>query len=175
MFLRVNDLELRKLHFDVAIPPGEIEYLDKLRQSADLEAQGVAELLSNTLGEIRVKGHLKVMMEADCDRCLETAKLPLENEFDLFYRPEPETKGHHSGEEIAIDEGEAQIAFYAGAGLELNDILREHIVLSLPMQYVCSETCKGICPVCGQSRNLVECACRERLVDERWAALKNLK
>ena len=85
-------------------------------------------------------------MEADCDRCLETAQFPLEDDFDLFYRPEPDKPEHHPGEEIAIDEGESQIAFYKGAGLELNDILREHIILTLPMQYVCSETCKGMCP-----------------------------
>jgi uncharacterized protein len=175
VFFSVRELEVRKQHFDVCIRPGEIEYLDKLRQSSELKAEGVAELLSNTLGEIRVKGHATVEMEADCDRCLETAKLPLDNDFDLFYRPEPETKGHRSGEEVAIDDGEAQIAFYEGAGLELNDILREHILLSLPMQYVCSEACKGICPVCGRNRNQGDCGCREQLVDERWAALKNLK
>jgi uncharacterized protein len=161
--------------FDVAIPPGKIEFVEKLRQVSDLEAAGTAELLNNTLGEIRVRGRLKVMMEADCDRCLETARFPLEDEFDLFYRPEPESNGHHAGEEVAIDEGESQIAFYSGAGLDLNDILREHIILLLPMQYVCSETCKGICPVCGQSRNQVDCGCSTRSADDRWAALKNLK
>jgi uncharacterized protein len=175
VFLSVRDLELRKAHFDVSLPPGEIEFIDKVRQVSNLQADGTAELLSNTLGEIRVRGRLKVMMEADCDRCLETAQFPVEDRFDLFYRPEPETKGHHSGEEVAIDEGESQIAFYQGAGLGLNDILREHILLLLPMQYVCSEACKGICPVCGQNRNQAGCQCSVRPTDDRWAALKNLK
>jgi uncharacterized protein len=175
VFFSVRDLELRKVRFDVSIPPGQIEYLEKLRQVSNLEAEGVAELLSNTLGEIRVKGRLKVLMQADCDRCLEPAESPVDSEFDLFYRPEPEMKGRHPGEEVAINEGETEIAFYEGAGLELNDILREHIILTLPMQYVCSEACKGICPVCGKDRNQADCGCREQLVDERWAALKNLK
>ncbi len=175
MFFSVRELELRKARFDVSIPPGQIDYEDKVRQGSPLEALGTVELLSNTLGEIRVRGHMKVGMEADCDRCLEPVKYPLDCDFDLFYRPEPETKGHRSGEEVAIDEGESQIAFYEGAGLELNDILREHILLSLPMQYVCSETCKGICPVCGQNRNQASCGCSQRPVDDRWSALKNLK
>ena len=175
MFFSVHELELRKARFDVSLPPGKIEFLEKVRQVSDLEAEGTAELLSNTLGEVRVRGRLEVTMEADCDRCLEPARFPLKDEFDLYYRPLPESQGRHSGEEVAIDDGESQIGFYEGAGLELNDILREHILLLLPMQYVCGEDCKGICPICGQNRNQSTCGCNVRLADDRWAALKNLK
>jgi uncharacterized protein len=173
VFFSVRELELRKAHFDVAFAPGEIEFFDKLRQASPLTAEGSVELLGNTLGEIRVQGHLSVMMEADCDRCLEPARVPLESDFDLFYRPEPELEAIR--DEMEIGEGESQIAFYEGDGLELRDILREHILLSLPMQRVCSEDCKGICPVCGQNRNLVACGCTVKPADDRWAALKNLK
>jgi uncharacterized protein len=172
VFFSVRELELRKARFDVSIPPGELEFFDqKLRQIAPLEADGTVELLANTAGEIRVKGHLSVEMEAECDRCLETAKFPLESDFDLFYRPDLENV--KSGEEIAIDEGESQIGFYEGAGLELNDILREHILLSLPMQRICNDACKGICPVCGQNRNQTDCHCEIKAMDDRWAALRN--
>jgi uncharacterized protein len=174
LFFSVRELELRKARFDVSIPPGELEFDDqKLRQKGPLNAEGTVELLANTMGEIRVKGNLAVLMEADCDRCLETATFPLETEFDLFYRPDLENV--RSGEEIAIDEGESQIGFYEGGGLELNDILREHVLLSLPMQRICSDACKGICPVCGQNRNQVDCRCEVKAMDSRWAALKNFQ
>lgn len=174
MFFSVRELEQRKAHFDVSYAPGEIEFLDpKLRQASPLNAEGSVELLGNTLGEIRVRGHLSVSMEAECDRCLELARVPLESDFDLFYRPEPEDG--RPGDEVEIDDGESQIAFYEGDGLELEEILREHILLSLPMQRVCSEACKGICPVCGQNRNVVACGCAVKPVDDRWAALKQLK
>jgi uncharacterized protein len=172
VFFSVRELELRKAHFDVSFPPGEIEFYDhKLRQISPLKAEGSVELLGNTLGEIRVQGRLEVTMEADCDRCLEAARLPVATDFDLFYRPDPV---RHANEEIEIDEGESQIAFYKGEGLELSDILREHILLSLPMQRVCSEACKGICPSCGQNRNQGDCGCTSKPVDDRWAALKKL-
>jgi uncharacterized protein len=67
------------------------------------------------------------------------------------------------------------MGFYEGDGLELNDVLREEILLALPMQRVCREDCKGICPVCGQNRNQNECRCHTETVDDRWAALKQLK
>ena len=56
-------------------------------------------------------------------------------------------------EEVEIDEGEAEIGFYEDGGMELEDILREQVLLALPMQRVCSDVCKGICPVCGKNRN----------------------
>ena len=172
VFFSVRDLEVRKAHFDVAISPGEIDYVEGLRQIGPLEAEGTAELLGNTLGEIRVKGRLKVAMEADCDRCLEKAGFPIDAAFDLFYRPAETSPG---GDEVAISDGESEIGFYSGGGVDLKEILREYILLSLPMQRVCRESCLGICPVCGQNRNLRACECSAAPVDDRWAALRNLK
>lgn len=172
MFFSVQDLEVRKIHFDVDFPPGEIDFLDPLvKQKSVLKANGVVELLSHTLGEIRVSGHLNVDLDNQCDRCLEPAPLKVDSDFDLFYRPAdtgPEAA------EVEIDEGEAEIGFYEGDGLELEDILRESVLLGIPMQNVCSPDCKGICPVCGQNRNVAPCGCREEPRNDRWAALGKL-
>jgi len=172
VFFNVRDLEVRKAQFDVAIPPGQIDFEDqKLRQITPLQAQGTVELLVDALNEIRVNGHLNVQVEAGCDRCLETVRFPLDAPFDLFYRPADSIGGR---QEFAIDEGESEIGFYEGNGLDLDDILREEVLLLLPMQRVCSEACKGICPICGQNRNQVQCDCHAQTIDDRWSALKNL-
>jgi uncharacterized protein len=110
-------------------------------------------------------------MEAECDRCLGRATFPIDAPFDLFYRP-AETAAVEE-EEVAIDEGEAEMGFYEMPGLELEEILREQVLLQLPMQRVCSEACKGICPVCGLNRNETECRCETRAADDRWSALKD--
>ena len=78
-------------------------------------------------------------------------------------------------EDVEIDEGESEVAFYEGGGVELKDILREFVLLSLPMQRICREDCRGICPVCGQNRNVAGCACEPKPVDDRWSALKKLQ
>ena len=78
--------------------------------------------------------------------------------------------------EEAIDEGESEIGFYENGGMELEDILREQILLALPMQRVCSDACKGICPICGKNRNEIACDCENGKVgDDRWAAFRNLE
>ena len=102
MFFSVRDLEIRPRPFDVELAPGFAEFLDlKLRQKGPLKASGIVELVLDSVGEIRVKGHLSVAMDADCDRCLEPAPFPIDSDFELYYRPVDE--GY--GEEVAIDPG----------------------------------------------------------------------
>ena len=169
MFVHVRDLEVRAARFDVEIAPGAIDYLEEeLRQIGPLKAAGKAELVTGSLGEIRVSGHLAVEMEAACDRCLEAAQFPIDSDFTLYYRPVSE--GY--GDEKAIDAGEAEMGFYEGDGLELNDVFREQVLLALPMQRVCRDDCKGICPGCGRNRNQSECHCQTTAVEGRWAALE---
>ena len=172
MLLSIKEMELRKVRFDETFPPGEVDFSGaEVRQAGPLHAAGSAELLANTDGEVRVRGRYDVKMEADCDRCLGPAAFPLSIDFDLFYRP---MSAIARDEEVAIDEGEAEIGFYEGGGMQLEDILREQILLSLPMQKVCREECRGICPVCGKNRNEFPCDCKIGPADDRWQALRNL-
>lgn len=171
MFVSVQELELRKIPFDLDFPAGEMD-LGGLRQIGPLHAEGQAELLSNTLGEIRIRGKVHAELEVDCDRCLDPVRRQFQSDFDLFYRPAPEDTAHR---ELAIDEGEAEIGFYAGGGIELTDVIREYVLLSQPMQQVCREECLGICPQCGLNRNTGQCQCQAQRVDERWTALRDLK
>ncbi|MEN6603483.1 MAG: DUF177 domain-containing protein [Bryobacteraceae bacterium] len=172
MFLSIREMEQRKLVFDETFPPGEVEFLDsKLRQVSPLRATGSAALVSASLGEVRIQGRLSVEMEADCDRCLEPARFPIQADFDLYYEP----MAHIArAEEVEIGAREAEVGFYEGDGLELKEILRERVLLALPMQQVCRQDCKGICPVCGQNRNQQDCGCQPKPVDDRWAALKQI-
>jgi uncharacterized protein len=171
MFLNIKEMELRRIRFDEDFEPGEIDFLGTgLRQATAIHAEGSAKVLENSGGEVRIEGRFSAVMETDCDRCLAMASLPLDKSFDLFYRPPPII----AEDEVKIDEGEAEIGFYEGLGLELADVIKEQILLATPMQRVCSEDCKGMCPVCGADRNQVVCDCHEQPADDRWKALKDL-
>jgi len=172
MFLNIKEMELRKVRFDETFGPGEIDFEDTgLRQTTGIHTEGSAKVLDNSGGEVRVQGKFSGTMETDCDRCLAVTSYPLEKSFDLFYRA-PEDKPE--GDEIKIDEGEAEIGFYEGLGIELADIIKEQVLLALPVKRTCNEDCKGICPVCGTNRNESDCDCHERPADDRWNALKKL-
>jgi uncharacterized protein len=173
MFLSVKEMELRKIRFDETLQPGQIDFSgEEIEQSSPLKAAGVAALLPHSDGEVRVEGRYTVEMVAQCDRCLATARFPLDAGFDLYYRP---VSVIATEEEVGIDEGEAEVGFYEGGGMELEDILREQVLLALPMQRVCSKDCKGICPVCGRNRNETGCDCKVDDRSNRWEALRNLE
>ncbi len=172
MFISLQELELRSVRFDVDVPADQIDFDSKLKQVSELHAEGSASLLNHALGEVRVQGFLHVETETSCDRCLEAIKLPIKSPFDLVYMPAGDSA---AGGEDEIDEAAVEVGFYEGSGLELNDVLREVVLLALPMQIVCTELCKGICPVCGQNRNQRDCQCQMKAVDDRWNSLKNLR
>jgi len=173
MFLSVKEMELRKVRFDETFEPGQIDFSgEEIEQSSPLRAAGTAAMVPHSDGEIRVEGRYSVEMSAKCDRCLGTARFPLNAGFDLYYRP---VAGLTGEDEVGIDEGEAEIGFYEDGGMELEDILREQVLLALPMQRVCSEDCKGICPVCGRNRNEAACDCKVENSSDRWDALRNLE
>ncbi len=178
MLLSIKEMEVRKIVFAETWQPGEIDFdLDSVGicQVAPLHAEGEAELLPHTGEEVRVHGKVETTLETECDRCLGRAKFPVATPFDLFYRPADSAS---TAEEVALDEGEVEMGFYELPGLELEDILREQLLLQLPMQRICGETCKGICPICGVNRNEVPCHCDAvptQVADERWKALQNLK
>jgi hypothetical protein len=67
VYLSVKELELKKVRFDVAFPPGEIDFSDSgLSQQTMVEAIGSAELLANTLGEIRITMDMEDHARAPC-------------------------------------------------------------------------------------------------------------
>jgi len=172
VFISLHKLEQSAVRFAVDVPPGEISFDEQMTQASPLHAEGVAEILHASLGEIRISGKLAVQMEAPCDRCLEPAAIPVAREFDLVYVPADEAQ---TAGEKEVDEAGIEVGYYEGSGLELNDVLREVVLLDLPMQVVCREDCKGICPGCGGNRNQRTCDCRTEAADDRWNQLKKFR
>lgn len=173
MLLSIKEMELRKLDFAESWPPPEFDFADSgMVQTAPLTATGTARLLPHTGGEVRIEGRVQTVLSTDCDRCLVPTNFPVDAQFDLFYKPATELA--ELGDELAIDAGEAEIGFYEMPGLELEDILREQVLLQIPMQKLCRPDCRGICPVCGANRNEVSCHCEVRPGDDRWAALQSV-
>jgi uncharacterized protein len=178
MKIRVQDLEFRKLEFELQFQPGEIDFGSEVRQIGVLSTEGRAELIrehhggSHAIDDIRLVGKLEGRVEVSCARCLEPVNIPVTRTFDLLYRPLESEKG---SDEVAIHEAETEIGYYSGDGMELEDSLREQILLAVPIKSLCRYDCKGLCPSCGVNRNQQKCDCDPHGPDPRWAALGELK
>src|SRR5207244_5702417 len=97
-------------------------------------------------------------IELACSRCLEPAIVHVHKPFDLFFRKRDEAM-FDEDEEVQLDEKESRTAFFTGTKLAIGDILREQILLALPMKVLCTVDCKGLCPTCGTNLNSGSCRC----------------
>jgi uncharacterized protein len=98
--------------------------------------------------------------------------ISLAAEFDLIFRP---VGADSESSERSISAQETEIGYYQGDSLLLEDVLREQVLLSLPVRTLCKPDCKGLCPRCGKNRNLEACSCEEASSDPRWEALAGLR
>jgi len=170
MFLDVKDLAVRKVQIRKSYAPGSIDFgLHEVKQAEPVRVNATAELLE---GQIRVAGEFETKMEMVCARCLDPVMEEVHRDFDLFYQPLP--KGTKPEEERLKDD-DTEIGFFEGEGLFLADVLKEQVLLSLPMKVICQSDCRGLCPHCGSNLNHEQCRCDRHASDPRLAPLARLK
>jgi DUF177 domain-containing protein len=161
-----EELELHPVRVERTFEPGTVDYQSNdFRQSEPIEIKAVADLVGD---EIHVRGGLCTRLEVQCDRCAAPFYFPVEGDFDLYYRP---LASIARDEEIEISGDELEVGFYEGDGVDLTDVIREQVLLALPMKKLCRPECLGLCPMCGTNHNLATCQCSDNQTDSPFAAL----
>jgi uncharacterized protein len=74
-----------------------------------------------------------------------------------------------------LREEDLNLAVFDGEAIELDDLVREEILLAVPAHVLCRHECQGLCPVCGIDRNQGSCQCETTETDSRWQGLKELQ
>jgi uncharacterized protein len=178
MLIELAELELHPIDFQEEFPPAAIDLGEDVRQLTLLKTSGRAQLVEehhgkrNVIQDIRLNGELATRLELLCARCLEPVAQDVTRKFDLLYRPLGTDAGN---EELSVTVAEAEVGYYQGGGLLLEDAILEQVLLAVPLKVVCREDCKGLCPTCGKNRNTEPCSCAPPLGDPRWSALKDLR
>jgi uncharacterized protein len=151
--------------------PGELSLEDEfVRLTAETTVEGRA---SRKRDEVKVKGVIKGAVEVACDRCLAPVAGKLEVEFDTAYVPQE--RAAKATENVELQEEDLAVAFYEDEAVDIDELVREQILLALPTRQLCREECLGLCPACGKDLNAGQCSCHRGEVDPRWAALADLK
>jgi uncharacterized protein len=129
------------------------------------------------LGElVAVEGRAAATVRMTCNRCLRQYESLLHADFTLTYTRQLSEELETADDEV--DELQAEkigLIPFTGEEIHLLDDVQSEIVMAIPMRPLCSETCKGLCPHCGENLNEVACGCQSRTTDPRLAVLKNLK
>jgi uncharacterized protein len=178
MFFDLRELELHPIDFAEEFQPNAIDLGGDVRQITPLKSRGRAELVEEHHGkhklikDIRFRGRLATSLELACARCLEPVQEEIAREFELLYRPRGSDAGR---DELSVTDAEAEIGYYQGDGISLEDVLREQVLLAVPLKVTCREDCRGLCPHCGRNLNQEQCSCAVPMEDPRWAALKEIR
>ncbi len=170
MRIELENLEGSKGDFAYVYNPEELNPVDeRVKLTAPATVNGKVRLSGN---EVFVNGHFDTRAQVECDRCLKPIELPVSADFELEYITGSE---YESTAVAELTEAEMSVAVFDGEALDVDEIVKEQILLAVPTRVLCGEDCKGICPECGVDRNTGECNCETKEIDPRWAALKNLK
>jgi uncharacterized protein len=168
MRIEVDKLEAASNRFQHVYEPDEI-ILDEehVRLTRQPEIRGSA---SRKGSEVRLRGTVTASAEVDCDRCLSKVNIPVEADFDVTYVPLENDRASGAAE---LQEEDLSFAVYEGEAIDVDELVREQLLLALPSRALCREECKGLCPICGADRNTdSSCACEQKEIDPRWAGLK---
>jgi DUF177 domain-containing protein len=169
MRIELATLESTRGEFNHLYHPGELNLNDeRVRLAGPTEVSG---RITRRPDKIGVRGKVKGAVQVECDRCLQEIELPIDLHFDLEYVTEGEYKGLHAAELLEED---LSLSVFDGEVIDIDEILREQVLLAVASQVLCDENCKGLCEKCGANRNLVNCSCEMQEIDPRWAELKKL-
>ena len=121
--------------------------------------------------EYRLVGRVATTLELSCCRCVERFATPIEVAFDLRYVSQTRNTGVGDAE---VRDDDLTTAFYRDDQIDLGQLMREQFYLALPMKPLCTDGCRGLCPVCGTDLNRGACQCGTAWHDPQLAGLKAL-
>jgi uncharacterized protein len=170
MRVELENLEGGKGEFAHVYQPDELNPIDeRVLLTAPAAVSGRVRVASN---EVFINGHIDARAQVECDRCLQPIELPVNTDFALDYISGTDYESSAAAE---LTEADMSLSVFDSPAIDVDEIVKEQILLTVPTRALCREDCKGICPECGIDRNTGECSCVTDNIDPRWAALKNLK
>lgn len=130
--------------------------------------------LESVMEGVLVTGTARARVEGECVRCLEPLERELEADFqEMFTYPDADDRGRSKQAEPADDDEDEDMTPLEDGLFDLEPVLRDAVVLALPMQPVCQDDCPGLCSECGV-RLADDPDHHHEAVDIRWAALQGL-
>jgi uncharacterized protein len=149
--------EMREHTADVVVPEGFGNAVIGVKDGAKLHLDVRLESLHDG---ILVSGKVRGVAEGECVRCLTEVSLPVRVEFQELFAYSFDEAFDYTVQDNLVD---------------LEPVVRDAVVLSLPFQPVCQEDCPGLCPECGVRLLDNPGHEHEAPVDPRWAALAGLE
>ncbi|RJQ43342.1 MAG: DUF177 domain-containing protein [Nitrospiraceae bacterium] len=121
---------------------------------------------------VLIEGTGRITVTVKCSRCLKESALPLDLNFREEYLP---AEGSEKEGEQELTSSDLDLSYYRDDELDIAEIVKEQVLLAVPMKTLCREDCMGLCLACGKDLNEGLCGCKEMETDPRLAPLSKLK
>ena len=118
--------------------------------------------ISRTAQGLLLQAKMRAESQSECGRCLEPFVQSLEVDFTELY-----AFSRNSVTESGLLVPETGV-------IDLSPIIREEMLLAFPLKPICQPDCRGLCPICGENRNLTTCDHIEETVDSPLIVLRTL-
>ena len=153
-----------------AAVPCEMKEFRIRRDSFPVVSRDDAHIRAEYAGEhkLRIKGECRLVIEIPCSRCLKA--VPTEFNLDFEREVVSQADGAVSDGTDELDENN----YIDGYHLDVDRLLCNEILTGWPMKVLCSESCKGICNVCGQNLNEGSCDCGDTGIDPRMSVIRDV-
>ena len=155
--------EVNRIDFDYMLTP---ETLDGVQFASDARVTGY---ITDNAGYMRLCLKAELAYHGECARCL----APVDGVFSLDF--ERTVAAENTLTEQQLEDLADEYVVPDGGELDVDEPLREELLLGFPMRLLCSEDCRGLCPKCGKPKREGDCGCETREIDPRLAILKNWK
>jgi|SRR5580765_3767760 len=170
MRIEFENLEASGGRFAHIYQPDELAFEDS--EARLLQSVEVLGRVSRRNAEAEVRGELHTKLATPCGRCLQPVELPIDIRFAERFVPAVSWRDEEQHE---LQEEDLNLSLLDGEGIELDDLVKEEILLAIPGHVLCREECRGLCPTCGTDLNVARCNCETQTVDARWEGLKDLR
>ncbi|MBI2845547.1 MAG: DUF177 domain-containing protein [Chloroflexi bacterium] len=125
-----------------------------------------------TAAGVLVTAHLHIRVGLQCVRCLDPVVRDADFSMEEEFRPSLDI---HTGLRLPIPPGEAELVIDDRHLLDLTEVVRQDLILSLPPYPTCRPHCRGLCPVCGQNLNDQPEHSHQAEIDPRLEVLKTMR
>lgn len=169
---RVEDIPEGGLEWTQEMPPEWVDPLLGPQFNQDGHTIVLAITVTRRGRNVLVRGRITGSLGYICSRCAGEARRAVDHAFSHVFV----SRSHHSVLPDDIeDPSEAEFTFYDGHEVQIEPVVAEEFVLSMPWFPICMDSCLGLCPRCGQNFNEGRCTCEVDVVDPRWSPLKDLR
>jgi uncharacterized protein len=118
------------------------------------------------------RGDVETALGTPCSRCTEPAEVPMRFHFDEQFRPTIDiTTGHPLKDDDQDEVAEPVYTIDANHMMDIDEVVRQGVVLETPMHPLCRADCRGLCPGCGANLNDGACGCRMEAPSGPMAAI----